>query len=414
MKTGVARSVLCAAILPVLTATVRSATITLEVFNNDFGMAPSTHIDPVINVGDTVEWVWNSGAILHSTTAAAGQMESWDSGVHSTPFTFDHTFTQTGTFNYYCIVHGADIGGGQVIGMSGHVVVLGPPAELNVTKSVAPTSVAAGGTLTYTIAVANHSATNATNVLVTDALPANATFLSADTGCTQSAGVVTCDLGNLAAGASATVTVVVAAGPQGPVCNSATVIGELSDVIVTNNAGPACASVVSHNLAVIAIKAPKVVALTAKKPSQTKFVRVTIQNRGDHPEMIMDSGVLANLVALELESTGSNCVAPEAELVVGPPQRPLPVTLKPKQKFTAIFTVTYDCANDPLKGPGHEDFEYYAEVHHEAIDGQPDGQPADDDCPHDAIGGAFKDKGCGGKKPDGTRGEDVLTDVTVK
>ncbi len=377
-------------------------------------MAPSTHIDPVINVGDTVEWVWNSGAILHSTTAAAGQMESWDSGVHSTPFTFDHTFTQTGTFNYYCIVHGADIGGGQVIGMSGHVVVLGPPAELNVTKSVAPTSVAAGGTLTYTIAVANHSATNATNVLVTDALPANATFLSADTGCTQSAGVVTCDLGNLAAGASATVTVVVAAGPQGPVCNSATVIGELSDVIVTNNAGPACASVVSHNLAVIAIKAPKVVALTAKKPSQTKFVRVTIQNRGDHPEMIMDSGVLANLVALELESTGSNCVAPEAELVVGPPQRPLPVTLKPKQKFTAIFTVTYDCANDPLKGPGNEDFEYYAEVHHEAIDGQPDGQPADDDCPHDAIGGAFKDKGCGGKKPDGTRGEDVLTDVTVK
>jgi uncharacterized repeat protein (TIGR01451 family) len=414
MKTAATRFVFCAAILAVLSATVGASTITLEVFNNDFGMAPSTHIDPLINVGDTVRWVWNSDGVPHSTQTAAGQADSWDSGIHTTPFTFEHTFAQTGTFNYFCIVHGFDAGNGQVGGMSGHVVVLGPPAELDVTKSVAPTSVSPGGTLTYTIAVANHSATNATNVTLTDALPANTTFVSADAACTQSAGVVTCDLGTLAAGASATVTVVVAASPPGPLCNSATVIGELSDVIVTNHAGPACASVVSHNLAVIAIKAPKVVALTDKKPAQTKFVRVTIQNRGDHPEMIMDAGVLANLVTLELESTGTNCVAPEAELVVGPPQRPLPVMLKPKQKFTAVFSVTYDCANDRLKGPGHEDYEYYAAVHHEAIDGQPDSQPADDDCPHNAIGGPFKDKGCGGKKDDGTRGEDVLTDVTVK
>src|SRR5277367_4340565 len=85
-----------------------AATNTIQVFNFNFGMAPSTHIDPVITLGDTVTWVWTGGG--HSTTAAAGQLESWDSGVHSTPFTFSHTFSQLGTFNYYCMVHGTSTG----------------------------------------------------------------------------------------------------------------------------------------------------------------------------------------------------------------------------------------------------------------------------------------------------------------
>jgi hypothetical protein len=128
------------------------------------------------------------------------------------------------------------------------------------------------------------------------------------------------------------------------------------------------------------------------------------------------------LVTLDLESLGTNCAAPQAHLVIGPPQRPLPVTLKPKQKFTVFFTVTYDCANDALKGLGHEDFSYTATVHHEAIDGNPDSHSVDDVCPHDALPGGvdnvaglkIKDKGCGGKKTDGTLGARVTTDVTVK
>jgi hypothetical protein len=75
-----------------------------------------------------------------------------------------------------------------------------------------------------------------------------------------------------------------------------------------------------------------------------------------------------------------------------------------------------------MKGAGHEDLRYIARVHHEAIDGLPDGHPPDDVCPHDALPGGvdpfpddkIKDKGCGGKKPDGTLGADVLTDVVVK
>ncbi len=102
-----------------------AVTNTLQVFDHDFGVSPATHIDPTIHVGDTIQWVWISG--FHSTTAAAGQLESWDSGQHPSPFTFFHTFTQVGVFNYYCSIHGFDAGGGSVGGMSGHITVLTAP-----------------------------------------------------------------------------------------------------------------------------------------------------------------------------------------------------------------------------------------------------------------------------------------------
>jgi uncharacterized repeat protein (TIGR01451 family) len=398
MKAKLWRCGLC-----LMATTTFGATNVLQVFNNDFGQAPATHIDPTINVGDTVEWVWASGTVLHSTTAAAGQLENWDSGVHAQPFTFDHTFTQPGSYNYYCTVHGFDAGGGQVGGMSGSVHVVNPVPGLSVTKFAAG-RVALGGDLSYTITVTNSALTTATGVLLTDALPANATFVSADASqgnCAEDAGVVSCDLGDLDAGAGAIVTVVVTANAAGMVCNNAMVTGLVGDSVSTNVSSPACASVVVHDLAVTAIKAPKTIALTATKTNQTKFVRVTVQNRSDHSEMIMN---LDGLVTLELESIGTNCVPPEARLAVGPPQRRLPVTLKPKQKLPVVFMVTYDCANDRAKGAGHEDFRYRATVHHEALDDQPDSDPADDSCPRGALGGPFKDRGC----------SPVATDVTVK
>ena len=114
-------------LVPVIAVTAFAATNTIEVFNFNFGTASSnTHVDPTISPGDTVQWIWVSGN--HSTTAAAGQTETWSSGTHLPPFTNSHTFTQLGTFNYFCSVHGSNPGCGNVASMSGRVFVVSPGA----------------------------------------------------------------------------------------------------------------------------------------------------------------------------------------------------------------------------------------------------------------------------------------------
>lgn len=56
-----------------------------------------------IHVGETVTWSW-SGAIGHSTTSGTSGHPSsiWDSGVRLGATVFSHTFTEAGTFPYYC------------------------------------------------------------------------------------------------------------------------------------------------------------------------------------------------------------------------------------------------------------------------------------------------------------------------
>jgi plastocyanin len=66
--------------------------------SNNWGFDPST---VQIGVGDTVAWK-NTGTIQHSVTATDG---SFDSGLIAPGATFQHTFTQTGTFKYHCRPH---------------------------------------------------------------------------------------------------------------------------------------------------------------------------------------------------------------------------------------------------------------------------------------------------------------------
>lgn len=98
-------------------------------FDFDFGNAATgVHIDPTINLGDTVEWHWING--FHSVTSVSGIAESFNSQLQAPNFTFQHTFTHTGTFWYYCTAHGFDLGGGTAGGMSGKVNVVPEPASL--------------------------------------------------------------------------------------------------------------------------------------------------------------------------------------------------------------------------------------------------------------------------------------------
>jgi uncharacterized repeat protein (TIGR01451 family) len=91
-----------------------------------------------------------------------------------------------------------------------------------------------GATITYTLTVSNDGDGNATAVEVTDQLSPGVTFVDADAGCAEDAGLVTCELGEIDAGANIQVDITVAVDEIfcGSIVNSA-------DVSASNETGEA-------------------------------------------------------------------------------------------------------------------------------------------------------------------------------
>ena len=118
-------------------------------------------------------------------------------------------------------------------------------ADLSVTKIDLAEPVQAGTNQTYTIVVTNNGPSAAANVLLSEAVPANATFVSltAPAGWSPSTptvggtGNITATIPTLAAGASATFTLVVGvnASATGSISNTATVSSATTDLNAANN-----------------------------------------------------------------------------------------------------------------------------------------------------------------------------------
>jgi uncharacterized repeat protein (TIGR01451 family) len=117
------------------------------------------------------------------------------------------------------------------------VVANANSADMAIVKTAMPTpTVVSGGILTYTLAVTNNGPASATNVIVTDPLPADVNFNSVTPNtCSQAGGTVTCLLGTLANGGTANVAIVTRAGAPGMATNTATVSADQTDPNLNNN-----------------------------------------------------------------------------------------------------------------------------------------------------------------------------------
>lgn len=118
--------------------------------------------------------------------------------------------------------------------------VINSSVDLVLTKVDSVDPATAGGSLNYTIVVTNNGPSSATNVVVTDTLPTTLAFVSGNSSVgtvTNASGVVTANVGALASGASATITIntTVATAATGTITNTASVTGTETDTNTANN-----------------------------------------------------------------------------------------------------------------------------------------------------------------------------------
>jgi len=118
-------------------------------------------------------------------------------------------------------------------------------ANLGITKTAGPNPVTTGSRLTYTIGVSNAGPSEATGVGVSDSLPNGVTFVSAtpSQGSCTGTSAISCSLGSLASGGSATVTIIVTPTQAGSVSNTASVSANETDPNTANNSATAVTTV---------------------------------------------------------------------------------------------------------------------------------------------------------------------------
>jgi uncharacterized repeat protein (TIGR01451 family) len=116
-------------------------------------------------------------------------------------------------------------------------VVSSTSADLSLTQTASPNPAAVGTNISYRLLVANNGPASATNVNLTDALPSGVTLVSATTAqgpCNGTATII-CNLGALANGANAIVTIVVTPTISGQISNTASASGSEADPDTANN-----------------------------------------------------------------------------------------------------------------------------------------------------------------------------------
>lgn len=121
-KAGVLLGALAAATLFVGPAGAASSSVDMQ----NFQFSPMTI---TVNAGDTVTW-HNLDSATHTVTANDG---SFDSGNVNSAGSFPRMFTQPGTYDYYCKIHGS-----PGAGMHGTVIVQGSAPAPNPAPAPAP------------------------------------------------------------------------------------------------------------------------------------------------------------------------------------------------------------------------------------------------------------------------------------
>jgi uncharacterized repeat protein (TIGR01451 family) len=179
-------------------------------------------------------------------------------------------------------------------------------ADVAIMKTAPPT-VVAGTTLTYTIKVANLGPNNATNVVVTDPLPAGTTFNSSSISCSGSP--VTCNLGTLANGLSLTFTInanIPSSFAPSTITNTASVTANETDPNPANNTSSASTAVAgSADLQLVKTCGPTPFAQT----DHPAFCDIQVTNLGlsDAQNVVLNDAIVSGVKFTVTAVSGAAC-----------------------------------------------------------------------------------------------------------
>ena len=238
---------------------------------------------------------------IHDLVAQGGNTFAGQSGAGTTRtlLTVGSYSVVEGAHDGYTVAYSADCAGTIALGQTKTCTVTNtaiqtpppppppPPVpaptliDLTVTKADTPDPLNVNGQLTYTLVVTNKGPSTATNVLLVDPLPGPMAFLSVSTtqGTCTGGATISCNLGTLAANASATVTVVVRATQAGQFTNIVTVSGQGGEQNTADNTASAVTTVLAPLTPPTAKPTPKpavCVTLTVSTRAITVGKRATV------------------------------------------------------------------------------------------------------------------------------------------
>jgi uncharacterized repeat protein (TIGR01451 family) len=220
-----------------------------------------------------------------------------------------------------------------------------PTADLMVTIAPATAPVHVGDQVTYNLTVTNNGPDDATNVVVVDTLPANVTFDAGAAG--NSSGLIPYNnmvidlVGNLAAGASTTISIVVTpnAAAQGTVLhNTAVVTGLPTDPNPFNNIATDDTVFVQPVVNVSITKSVQTAVPGVVGAGQPLTYTLTVSNTGLSNASFV---VVGDLLPVGITTTTADITAPGGNIIqVGDPSSQLFAVVYPTLPAGATQTIT--------------------------------------------------------------------------
>ncbi|GAA1946624.1 hypothetical protein [Microbacterium deminutum] len=282
---------------------------------------------------------------LTCSIGTIGVGATWQATVRATvePEAAGTTLSNAATLAYRAATLGRDF----VYTVAPAVIDVDAVADLSLTKTMSPDPGLAGGRVTAVLTVGNAGPSPAANTVVTDQLPEGSTFVSADPGqgtCAAASGVLTCELGTVADGATVEVEVVLGVPPgyaPDTLVNVASVQSPTSDPDGSDNSSGASVAVTrAADLRVRKTASPATVV-----PGENVTFTVTVVNDG--PSDAVDVQATDTISDPALAITGAS--APGATCTAGADvaqcSRPL---LGPGQSLA--MTVTARLSADAAEG----------------------------------------------------------------